>query len=152
MSPEQAAPYGVVALFVLDKAWGIFSTGRKEAQSLDKLVDDKIAEAFKTKADSEHQISEAKQEVQDLKFARMMDDIARISDSMADILRMLRESVATKQDNLQMDARMDASEESHRDHYDSFKKLREEINAMRVSCARYHRTGDTAAVTRDVVR
>lgn len=152
MSPEQAAPYGIVALFVLKEVWGIFSTGRKEAQSLDKLVDDKIEKAFKDKAENSRELEKTKQEVQDQKFARMMDDIARISDSMAEIMRMLRESVATKQDILQMDARMDASEESHRDHYESFKKLREELGTLRVACAKYHRTGDTAAVPREATR
>ena len=67
-------------------------------------------------------------------------------------MRMLSESVATKQDILQMDARMDASEESHRDHYESFKKLRDEMGALRVNCAKYHRTGDTAGISREAVR
>ena len=162
MSPEQAAPYGIVALLVMKEVWGIFSTGRKEAQSLDKLVDAKILKAFEDKAKSDHQLDEAKREIQDLRFEQMMSDISRISESMAEIMRMLRESVATKQDILQMDARMDASEESHRDHYDSFKKLREqanasearlreEINALRLSCARYHRTGETSGVPKSVV-
>lgn len=162
MSPEQAAPYGIVALLVMKEVWGIFSTGRKEAQSLDKMVDAKIKRALEEKAKSDHQLDEAKKEIQDLRFEQMMADISRISESMAEIMRMLRESVATKQDILQMDARMDASEESHRDHYDSFKKLREqanasearlreEINALRLSCARYHRTGDTASVPKSVV-
>ena len=162
MSPEQAAPYGIVALLVMKEVWGIFSTGRKEAQSLDKLVDAKILKAFEDKAKSDHQLDEAKREIQDLRFEQMMSDISRISESMAEIMRMLRESVATKQDILQMDARMDASEESHRDHYDSFKKLREqanasearlreEINALRLSCARYHRTGETSGIPKSVV-
>lgn len=153
MTIEQAGPWiGAIALVVLREAWGVFNTGRKEAQSLDRLVDDKIEKAFKSKAEVDHELSKAKQEAQDQKFARMMDDIARISDSMAEIMRMLRESVATKQDILQMDARMDASEESHRDHYESFKKLREEVGALRVNCAKYHRTGDTAGISREAVR
>ena len=165
MSADQNSLYvaaGVVVLYIAEKAWAVFSTGRKEAQSLDEMVDAKIKQALEEKAKSDHQLDEAKREIQDLRFEQMMADISRISESMAEIMRMLRESVATKQDILQMDARIDASEESHRDHYESFKKLREqvnasearlrdEINALRLSCARYHRTGDTASAPKSVV-
>ena len=154
MSDNTPLYVGGSLTFLTSLKWvyDIFSTGRKEAQALEKLVDAKIEKAFKDKAEVDHELGKAKQEVQDQRFARMMDDIARISDLMQEMRMMLRESVATKQDILQMDARMDASEESHRDHYESFKKLREEVGVLRVSCAKHHRTGETSGFPGEAVR
>jgi methyl-accepting chemotaxis protein len=136
----------MVALFVIKEVYVAFTAGQKFDDRIQKQID-KALGAEKLAKDREANLKEQLTEKQ---FSHMADDIRRISDSIAEIMRMLRESVATKQDILQMDARMDAVEESNRDHYDNFKKVREEIGQIRIGCARYHRTpGDSSSFPRD---
>ena len=144
MTAEQGT-IALAAAVVLKEVYGFFTAGQK----FDDRVAKKIADALELEKKAKETEASLKKQLSDKEFEFMAADIKRISDAIAEIGRMLRESVATKQDILQIDARTDALEESNRDHYESFRKLREDLAALRVSCARHHGAGrDTAAMER----
>lgn len=144
MTAEQGT-IALAAVVVLKEAYNFFTAGQK----FDDRVKKQINEVLELEKKAKETEASLKKQLSDKELEFMAADIKRISDAISEIGRMLRESVATKQDILQMDARMDAVEESNRDHYESFKKLREELSSLRVSCARHHSTGrDTAALER----
>jgi methyl-accepting chemotaxis protein len=140
----EQATIALVVVVVIKEIYQLVTAGQK----FDDRIQSKIDAAITADKKAKEREAELKEQLTERQFSHMADDIRRISDSIAEIMRMLRESVATKQDILQMDARMDAVEESNRDHYDNFKKVREEIASLRVSCAKHHRTGDTSAFPR----
>lgn len=131
MSPDQAAPYGIVALFVIKEAYTFFTAGQK--------FDDRVKKHIADAALADKTADELRKEMAQKDFDHMAGDIKRISDAMSEIMRMLRESVATKQDILQLDARMDALEESNRAHYDAFRRVDREISSVRERCGSHHR-------------
>ena len=144
MTPGEVAPWGIAGVLTLKEAYGFFTAGQK----FDDRVKKHIAEdkANNVKAD------DLQRQMTQKEFEHMAGDIRRISDSIADILRMLRESVATKQDILQHDFRLDNLEESNREHYESFKAIREDFAALQVACAKLHRSGDTHGVKKESIR
>lgn len=144
MTAEQIG-IGLIVVSVLERIYTIFTSGQK----FDDRVQGQIEKAMTAEKKAKETEAILKQQLSDREFEFMAADIKRISDAISEIMRLLRESVATKQDILQMDARVDALEESNRDHYESFKKVREEIGQIRISCARYHRTpSDSSAFPR----
>lgn len=139
MTLEQAAP---LVISVGAAIYAIYRSGKTD--------DDRTRQIAGEMLKSHAATTDAEKKVTDLQFAHMADNISQIRDSIAALLRKLEESVATKQDVLQLDSRLDALEESNRDHYDARRKTAEEINAIRVSCARYHRTtSDSSAFPKD---
>lgn len=130
MTAEAVAPYGLVALFVIKEVYGAFTAGQK--------LDDRIEKKIQDAAKSDKAAEELRQQLSDQSFEHMATDIKRISDSIAEIMRMLRESVATKQDILRHDARLDALEESNRGHYESFRRVDRDVSAIRERCGSHH--------------
>lgn len=131
MTPGEVAPWGIAGLLTLKEAYSFFTAGQKFDDRVKKHIAD--AAAMGDKAET------LRKEMQQKDFDHMAGDIRRISESISEIMRMLRESVATKQDILQMDARVDALEESNRAHYESFRRVDREISAVRERCGSHHR-------------
>ena len=129
MSPEQIL---TAAISIGAAIYAIYRSGKTD--------DDRTRQIAGELLKSHTATTDAEKKVTDLQFAHMADNISQIRDSIAALLRKLEESVATKQDVLQLDSRLDALEESNRDHYDARRKTDAEISSLRVSCARYHRT------------
>ena len=140
MSPEQTttAAIGLVVVVVLEKVYSIFMAGQK--------LDDRIQKKINDAAAKDQEADDLRKELAQREFDHMATDIKRICESIAEIMRMLRESVATKQDILQLDARVDALEESNRAHYDSFRRLDRELSQVRERCGSHHRkAGESSA-------
>ena len=83
MTPGEVAPWGIAGVLTLKEAYGFFTAGQK----FDDRVKKHIAEdkANNVKAD------DLQRQMTQKEFEHMAGDIRRISDSIADILRMLRE-------------------------------------------------------------
>ena len=136
---EQAAP---VVISVGAAVYAIYRSGKTDDDRTRQIAGDLLKAHMAT--------TEAEKKVTDLQFSHMADNISQIRDSIAALLRKLEESVATKQDVLQLDSRLDALEESNHAHYDSFRRVDGEISHLKVSCARYHRTtSDSSAFPRE---
>lgn len=130
MTVEQVSPYIFSAvLLAITKAYDIFTAGQR--------FDDRVKKHIADAAEARSEADDLRKEMAQKDFEHMASDIKRISESMTDILRMLRESVATKQDLLQLEARADSSEEAIRNLNDEIRRLEREISKIRENCARH---------------
>lgn len=130
MNVEQASPYIFSAVLLgITKAYDIFTAGQR--------LDDRMKKHISDAAQSEKVADDLRKEMAQKDFEHMASDIKRISESITDILRMLRDSVATKQDLLQLDARMDSTEEAVRGLYEEIRRVDRDISKIREGCARH---------------
>lgn len=150
MTLEQAAP---LVISIGGAIYAIYRSGKTDDDRTRQIAGEMLkSHAATTDAEKKAHAAtaDAEKKITDLQFAHMADNISQIRDSIATLLRKLEESVASKQDVLQLDSRLDALEESNRDHYEARRKTDAEISSLRVSCARYHRTlSDSSAFPKD---
>lgn len=133
MTPEQWIPVVISGAGVI---YTVYKSGKTDVNETRAIVKEELKEADKLTA---------------LQFQHMAGDISKMNESISEILRMVRESIATKQDMVNFEFRISALEESNKDHYGSFREVRDIISSLRQRCASHRKSEDTSTFPKDIL-
>jgi hypothetical protein len=136
MTPEQI---GVALIPLITSVYAIYRAGQTN--------DDRTKILIKQDRDASELLRAAEKKLSDQQFVHMAEDIKRINDSIADILRLIRDAMTSKEETDNIKFRLISLESSSEAHYSDAREIRDLISKMRESCARHHRkSSDTTAI------